>query len=247
LITFQLFFISETMPNQAGDPCYQQWQNGQGVYTTNGAVLAVIKKSLPELPDPDLFIFALAGYFRGYYPRYSDDVERTKNFLTWAVLKAHTNNTAGSVRLKSADPRDRPEINFRYFSEGNDAKGQDLEAVVRGVKFVRDISKHNSAIKQEVVPGPAVASDDQVRQFVQDNAWGHHASCTNPMGKPGDKNAVVDSNFRVIGVQNLRVVDASVFPKIPGFFIVTPIYMIAEKASDVILADAKKNPAASAA
>jgi choline dehydrogenase len=58
---------------------------------------------------------------------------------------------------------------------------------------------------------------------------------------------VVDSNFRVIGVSNLRVVDASVFPKIPGFFIVTPIYMIAEKASDVILADAKKNPATSAA
>ncbi|MCU1349259.1 MAG: Choline dehydrogenase, partial [Acidobacteria bacterium] len=66
------------------------------------------------------------------------------------------------------------------------------------------------------------------------------ASCTNPMGKPTDPNAVVDSNFRVIGTQNLRIVDASVFPKIPGFFIVTPIYMIAEKASDVILADAKQ-------
>jgi len=69
--------------------------------------------------------------------------------------------------------------------------------------------------------------------FVHD-AWWPQASCTNPMGK------VVDSNFKVMGVQNLRIVDASVFPKIPGFFIVTPIYMIAEKASDVILADAKK-------
>jgi len=227
------------LPNQPGDPCYQQWQNGQGVYTSNGSVLAVIKKSLPGLPNPDLFMFALAGYFRGYYPGYSEDVERTKNYLTWAVLKAHTNNTAGTVRLKSGDPRDRPEINFHYFSEGNDATGQDLDAVVAGVKFVREISKNNKAIKQEVVPGPAVG-DDQIRQFVQDKAWGHHASCTNPMGKPGDKNAVVDSNFKVIGVQNLRIVDASVFPKIPGFFIVTPTYMIAEKASDAILADAKK-------
>jgi choline dehydrogenase len=227
------------LPNQPGDPCYQQWQNGQGVYATNGSVLGVIKKSQPNLPNPDLFLFALAGYFRGYYPGYSDDIERTKNFLTWAVLKAHTNNSSGSVRLKSADPRDRPEINFRYFSEGNDASGQDLDAVVAGVRFARDISKHNQAIKQEVVPGAAVQSDDEIRQFVQDNAWGHHASCTNPMGRPDDKNAVVDSNFRVIGVQNLRVVDASVFPKIPGYFIVTPIYMIAEKASDVILADAK--------
>ena len=49
----------------------------------------------------------------------------------------------------------------------------------------------------------------------------------------------MDGDFRVRGVQNLRVVDASVFPKIPGFFIVTPIYMISEKAADVILADAK--------
>ena len=51
--------------------------------------------------------------------------------------------------------------------------------------------------------------------------------------------AVVDSQFRVHGLQNLRIVDASVFPKIPGFFIVTPIYMISEKASDVIIADAR--------
>jgi choline dehydrogenase len=61
------------------------------------------------------------------------------------------------------------------------------------------------------------------------------------MGKASDPEAVVDSNFRVIGVENLRVVDASVFPRIPGMFIVTPIYMIAEKAADVILADAKKS------
>jgi choline dehydrogenase len=54
--------------------------------------------------------------------------------------------------------------------------------------------------------------------------------------------AVVDSRFRVIGTRGLRVVDASVFPRIPGFFIVTPIYMIAEKASDDIIADARRTP-----
>mgnify|MGYP003693683785 CR=1 FL=1 len=51
------------------------------------------------------------------------------------------------------------------------------------------------------------------------------------------KNGVVDSKFRVHGTKGLRIVDASVFPKIPGFFIVSSVYMIAEKASDVILAD----------
>lgn len=52
--------------------------------------------------------------------------------------------------------------------------------------------------------------------------------------------AVVDDNFRMHGTKNLRVVDASMFPRIPGFFIVTSVYMISEKASDVILADARE-------
>ena len=55
-----------------------------------------------------------------------------------------------------------------------------------------------------------------------------------------DASAVLDNNFRVRGTMNLRVVDASVFPYIPGFFIVTPTYMIAEKASEVILAGTKQ-------
>ena len=58
-------------------------------------------------------------------------------------------------------------------------------------------------------------------------------------GHEADPMAVVDSRFRVIGTQGLRIVDASVFPRIPGFFIVTPIYMISEKAADVIAEDAR--------
>jgi choline dehydrogenase len=58
------------------------------------------------------------------------------------------------------------------------------------------------------------------------------------MGPASDPQSVVDSRFRVHGVEGLRVVDASVFPRIPGFFIVTPIYMISEKATESILADA---------
>jgi choline dehydrogenase len=53
-----------------------------------------------------------------------------------------------------------------------------------------------------------------------------------------EEDGVLDSNFRVHGTQGLRVVDASVFPRIPGFFIVSSVYMIGEKAADVILADA---------
>jgi choline dehydrogenase len=93
-----------------------------------------------------------------------------------------------------------------------------------------------------VVPGPEVDTPDKLRDFIRDEAWGHHASCTCRMGADGDSMAVVDSRFRVRGVERLRIVDASVFPRIPGFFIVSAIYMLSEKASDVILADAARRP-----
>ena len=140
--------------------------------------------------------------------------------------------------LRSDDPRDVPHVNFRYFEEGNDASGDDLEAVVEGVEFVRRMMRRASeVVEKELVPGENVSTREQIREFVRNEAWGHHASCTCKMGPKDDEMAVVDSNFRVHGTTNLRVVDASVFPRIPGFFIVTAVYMISEKASDVILAD----------
>jgi len=69
---------------------------------------------------------------------------------------------------------------------------------------------------------------------VRNHAWGHHASCTCAIG-PIEQGGVLSSDFRVHGVHGLRVVDASVFPRIPGFFIASAIYTIAEKAADVIL------------
>ncbi len=224
-----------------GDPQFIEWDTKrQGVYTTNGAVLAVIKRSLEQRPLPDLFIFALLGLFRGYFPSYSALFAKHLNYLTWAILKAHINNTAGYVKLNSKDPRDTPEINFKYFDEGNDESGDDLQSVVEGVKFVREMTAPLIAegiIKKEQMPGEAIQTDEEIGQWVKDRAWGHHASCTCPIG-PRERNGVVDGDFKVHGVENLRIVDASVFPKIPGFFIVTSVYMIAEKAADVILSDA---------
>ncbi len=225
---------------QPGDPCFQEWQQGKGVYTTNGAVAAAILRSKPTLPDPDLFIFGLPGMFKGYFPGYSEETERAKNFFTWAILKAHSNNTAGEVRLRSNDPLDMPDVNFHYFDEGNDPKPkeEDLESVVQGVLFARQMNENNKRIRLERVPGREIEKPEQIAKWVKDNAWGHHASCSCRMGRPDDPMAVVDSAFRVIGTKGLRIVDASVFPKIPGFFIVTPIYMISEKASEVIAGEA---------
>lgn len=66
-------------------------------------------------------------------------------------------------------------------------------------------------------------------------AWGHQASCTSKMGLVTDPMAIVDSEFKVHGVQNLRVVDASVFPDIPGLFIMLPTLMVLEKAKETLI------------
>ncbi|WP_210275399.1 GMC oxidoreductase [Rhizobium sp. G21] len=141
------------------------------------------------------------------------------------------------MTLKSADPRDPPDIDFRYFDEDSDPDGQDLKSVVDGIKFVRKATRalyEKGIAKQELLPGDQVQSDEELMDFVRSQAWGHHASCTCPIGGEYD-GGVVSSDFRVHGVKNLRVVDASVFPRIPGFFIVSSVYMIGEKAADVIL------------
>lgn len=233
-MNFDAWKVLEGAKFAKGDPQYQQWANGrQGVYTTNGAVLAVIKRSIAAEPLPDLFCFALLGLFRGYFPGYSALFPQHLNYLTWAILKAHTVNRGGEVTLRSSDPRDPPVVNFHYFEEGTDANGDDLNAVVDGIKFVRTMTaelKQQGLIAEEELPGDNIQSDDQLRQFVRDNAWGHHASCTCPIG------TVLSSDFKVLGTQGLRVVDASVFPRIPGFFIVSAIYMIGEKAAAAILA-----------
>ena len=227
----------------AGDPQYQEWADKRkGVYTTNGAVLGVIKRSAPERRLPDLLCFALIGKFKGYFPGYSTLFAQHLNYLTWAILKGHTNNRAGEVTLQSADPRDVPHINFRYFDEGSDSSGEDLASVVDGIRFVRTMTrklKEKGVIVKEELPGDDVQSDADLRDFVRYNAWGHHASCTCPIG-PIANGGVLTSDFRVHGTRGLRVVDASVFPRIPGLFVLSSVYMIGEKAADVMLADRTK-------
>ena len=116
----------------------------------------------------------------------------------------------------------------------------DLDDVVLGIELVRGLNERaGEVIAREIHPGSQVATREQLRTFVADEAWGHHASCTARIGRSDDPRAVVDSALAVHGVPRLRVVDASVFPRIPGFFIVTPTYMVSEKASDVIIASAR--------
>jgi len=227
------------------DKLYREWATRKtGMYVSNGAAIAVSLRSAPERPVPDLFCMALLGRFAGYFPGYSREIAARHEYLTWTVLKAHTNNRAGEVSLRSADPRDPPAIDFRYFEEGSDVAGKDLRAMVTAIRQVRSMTerlRQQEMIADEELPGAHLQSDEELADYVRDTAWGHHASCTCPIGRR-EESGVLDSNFRVHGTQRLRVVDASVFPRIPGFFIASAVYMVAEKAADVILHDAGAQP-----
>jgi choline dehydrogenase len=249
----------QARPDQAPGPDagLKEWANHRGVYASNGVALTIIKASAQaENQVPDLFIFGLPGYFKGYYSGYSSDTqsevrdgkwEENHRRFTWAILKGRTRNRCGTVRLAGASPFQRPAINFMYFDKGSKDWEKDRDALVEAVRFV-ELLVAGPMKADPMAAGPTTAKifwpPEEVRndnkslgEFIVKEAWGHHACGTCRIGKADDKQAVLDGDFRVRGVKNLRVVDASVFPEIPGFFIIMSIYMISEKASDVILQD----------
>ncbi|KAI6796935.1 GMC oxidoreductase [Hortaea werneckii] len=247
------FFITKdcTFGYESPDPCLEQWQSGhtnidRGTYATNGIAVAVLKKSSTAGQDdwssnPDLLISGAPANFKGYYPNYSYDALKNKQHWAWITLKARARNTAGTVNLTSSDARQMPRITMNSFDTGtteNGAADKDLQAVYEGMEFSRKMFDDQIPLDgsfDENWPGTNVSSEADLKQFIKDEAWGHHASCTCPIGSDDDPMAVLDTNFNVRGVQGLRVVDASVFPKIPGWYIALPIYMISEKAADVII------------
>ncbi|KAK7941355.1 uncharacterized protein PG986_013742 [Apiospora aurea] len=232
------------------DPCYDQWTHGvggtlKGGYTTNGIAFGFLHHSsqADKNGDQDLFLGGVPAFFNGYFPGYSVHATSDLSIWTWLTLKAHSRNNAGTVNITSANPRDTPQITFHSLGEGVGGE-QDLQAVLEGMKY--GIEAFEGLVPLDgafdrVWPPPEVTSDEDLKQFARDEHWGHHASCTAPIGADDDAMAVLDGKFQVRGVEGLRVVDASIFPKIPGMYIVAAIYMASEKAADVIIEAAKSS------
>jgi choline dehydrogenase len=192
-------------------------------------------------------VFGSPSRFEGYAPGFAEKALADPRYFTWAVLKGWSQNRTGTVRLRSADPTDPPDVNFRYFDDGAGG-GADLDAVLRGIAFARAVNRRadqfawlDQARATEVFPGPRFADrGPDLGEFVRREAWGHHASCSNPMGRRDDGRSVVDGQLLVHGTSNLRIVDASVFSRIPGMYPVLAIYMLAEKAARDIVASARQ-------
>ncbi|KAF8183123.1 hypothetical protein BJ912DRAFT_1061356 [Pholiota molesta] len=226
-----------TFGNTTNDACLAQWADN----ATDRGPYGMNQRGRPSAAD--LFLGGLPATFTGYYPGWSNRTGVDAHHWSWLVLKAHSRNTAGTVTLTSSDPRDVPQIDFKSYTVGGDL---DLQATYEGILLARQMiaaAEPFVGTITEELPGPEVQTEAEIKAWIMQEAWGHHASCTVPIGADNDTTTtVLDSNFRVKGVDGLRVVDASVFPKIPSFFIVTAVYMISEKAAGVIIQDALLNP-----
>ncbi|MGZ4277086.1 MAG: GMC family oxidoreductase [Solirubrobacteraceae bacterium] len=195
-----------------------------GPLTSTVAEAFAFVRSRPGLPAADLqYHFAPAYFNDNGFDEYDQHA-----FTFGPVLVSP--KSRGTVRLRSADPTAKPLIRTNSLAEP-----EDVAALVAGVKLAREIAATEpmaSAAGRELFPGEAVRDDAEIEADVRRRV----ELLYHPVGtcRMGGEDAVLDPELRVRGVEGLRVVDASVFPVIPGGNTNAPTIMVAERAADVI-------------
>ncbi|KAK8035722.1 GMC oxidoreductase [Apiospora marii] len=241
-----------TFQGDAADPCYALFLQGKGPYTRAGPNSNAFMLKTDHSPDGerDALIFAGPFTFRGFWPK-TPGQDFTEPPNTWGMhaVKMHPQNRAGTVKLRSSDPTDMPEINFNYFTDGAETDLGALQDVVAWGRraFLNVAADSEGGAGPVNITGPPCrdinrtdgrcndAAGKSDEEFIRNQMFGHHVTSTCAIGADDDERAVLDSKFRVRGVEGLRVVDASVFPRIPGAFPVVSVYLVSEKASEDIL------------
>lgn len=204
-----------------------QWMFGRGPAMTNHFEAGGFARSHPELDEPNLMF-----HFLPLAVRY-DGSRPVRGHGYQMHVGPMLSDARGSVRLRSADPREHPALRFNYLSTEQDRR--EWVAAVRCARRILGQPAFADLDAGEVSPGPGVESDAEILEWVRRDAeTALHPSCTCRMGT--DALAVTDpESLRVHGLGGLRVVDASVMPSITNGNIYAPIMMIAEKAADLVL------------
>ena len=204
-----------------------------GPLATNGICAGGFARSDQRLERPDIQLnFSLWSFAertrKGVYPH---------PFPGFTVSAVHLRPDArGEVRVKSADPLSPPAIRFNFLKTQ-----YDLQALTAGMRLARKIVNQpalSDYVAAELIPGKDVNTDAEFEAAIRKNGISNlHPVGTCRMGT--DEAAVLDPRLRVRGIGHLRVVDASVMPSVPAGNTNAPSIMIGEKASDMILEDAR--------
>ncbi|RYP79518.1 hypothetical protein DL770_006618 [Monosporascus sp. CRB-9-2] len=206
-----------------------------------GIAVTVIKADHAVYDERDIFTHG-QYVFRGFWPdKHSNPDLATdpSNAYGTTLVKMHPQNTAGYVRLRSADPLDTPDINFKLYEEGADV---DIGAIKDTIAWARRVYNATAAPYgplrtteppcSDVDPADGGCNTGEDEECIYAQTFGHHPTSTCHIGADGDPMTVLDSKFRV------RVVDASFFARIPGVFSVVAAFIISQKAAETILEEA---------
>jgi len=202
----------------------------KGPLTIAAGTAGAFFKTNPRLATPDIQIH--------FIPFSTDKMgEKLHSFSGFTATVCQLRpESRGSLKIRSADPTAPPEIRINYL-----ATETDRAAFIDGIRILRRILAA-PALKpycvNEVYPGPDKTSDEELLDFCRKTGGTvYHPTSTCRMGN--DPLSVVDQRLRVRGIEALRVVDASVMPDLMSGNTNAPTIMIAEKASDMILEDAR--------
>ena len=209
-----------------------QWFGWKGgVASVNQCHVGAFLRSTPEVTHPDIQFHFFPVFFG---PNWIPDPAINGYRLGAGPMRPESR---GSVRLASRNPAEAPLIDPNYLATDHD------KFVMReGVKLGRELLAQDafkSFHKREDLPGSQVQTDAELDAFIREDASSAYHPCgTARMGAHNDTRAVVDLELKLRGLEGLRVVDASVIPAVPSANINACVFMIAEKAADLILGNA---------
>jgi len=204
----------------------------RGLLTTPAVQVMASFRTEPDLPDPDIILSMLpvAVVFNDA----GDAVVEQRPSFSFGFHVARP-QSRGEVRLRSADPADKPVIDHRL-----QGAQEDVDKLVKALKMVESACAAPAlaeVITGTLRPDPLPQTDAEWEAYVRQwGGIGYHSVGTCRMGPDGDPLAVLDPQLRVRGIAGLRVVDASVMPTLPGGNTNAPTIMIAERAADFISA-----------
>jgi len=206
------------------------WEHQQPEPVAQGAQAVLQWKSNSSLGTPDMLCVHVEGVFVSAETAKFNPPANSCSIVTGIVQP----KSRGHIRLTGADPLDPVEIEANFLRESDD-----LKAMIASVELCRELV--NSAairpfVKREVIPGGMKGK--ALENFVRDSVGTYwHQTCTAKMGR--DSMSVVDAQLKVYGIENLRIADGSIMPRVTTGNTMAPCIIIGERAAEALQTEHK--------